>query len=313
MRLRTRILALAFVALAGLGLVAAGPVTGPAMASEVKLVVDGIPITSFDIARRAALLKLQHKGGNISAEARQDMIDQALERSEIHRYHVDAGDAEVNAAFAKFAAGNHLAPQQLSTILDRAGVTADHFKEYIRTQIGWARVLQKRFQVVGMISEQDAVQRIIKNGGVKPTATEYSLQQFIFVIPPKDKKALLAKRRSQAEALRTQFSSCDTSRQLVLSKGLIDVTVRDLGQIIAPQLPPDWEKQIKATPPGHATPIRETDRGVEFIGVCSTREVSDDRVAQLVFSAEDNGDQKAKEMRDNYINELRKKARIEQR
>jgi peptidyl-prolyl cis-trans isomerase SurA len=219
----------------------------------------------------------------------------------------------VNAAFTKFAAGNHLSVQQLSTILDRAGVTADHFKDYVRTQIGWGRVLQKRFQVVGMISEQDAVQRILKNGGVKPTAKEFTLQQFIFVIPAKDKKALLAKRKSEAEAFRTEFSNCDTSRQLVLSKGLIDVTVRDLGQIIAPQLPPDWEKQIEATTSGHTTPIRETDRGIEFIGVCSTRDVSNDRVAQLVFSAEDNGDQKVKAMRDSYLAELRKKAQIEQR
>jgi len=310
MKLRMQILATVFVAVAGLA--AAAPTVRPAVASELTLVVNGIPITSYDIARRTALLRLQHERGDLKAKARQDMIDQALERSEMSRYHVKVGDPEVDAAFEKFASGNHLSTAQLSTILDKAGVTADHFKQYIRTQIGWGRVLQKRFQVVGMVSEQDAVQRILKNGGVKPTATEYKLQQFIFVIPKDQKKQLLARRRSEANALRAEFSSCDTSRQLVLSKRLIDVTVRDLGQVLGPQLPGDWEKQVKATAAGHATPIRETDRGVEFLGICSTREVSDDRVAQLVFSTEDNGEEKVKQMRENYLAELRKKARIEQ-
>lgn len=313
MNLRMRILATAVAALLGLGLSVGGPIGKTAQASEIKLVVNDIPITSYDITRRAALLRLQHKGGNLQALARQDMIDEALEKAEMRRYHIDISDQEVNAAFERFAASNHMKTGQLTSILDQSGVTAQHFKDYIRTQMGWNRVLQKRFQIVGMVSEQDAVQRILKDGGVKPKATEYTLQQVIFVIPPDQKKALLAKRRREADALRAQFSGCDGTRKLVLSKGLIDVTVRDLGRVLEPELPPDWSKLVKASSAGHATALRETDRGVEFLGICATKEVSDDRVARLVFSAEDNGEAKADELRKNYINELRKKAKIEQR
>lgn len=314
MRLRIRILATVLAALLGLGAPIAGPVGPAAAANEVKLVVNNIPITSYDIARRAALLRLQHKTGNLRAQARQDMIDQALEKHEIQRYHVDVTDAEVNTAFDKFASSNHLSASQLSSILNRAGVTADHFKDYIRVQMGWGRVLQQRYQVSGMITEQEAVQRILKDGGVKPKTTEYTLQQIIFVIPSKQMHALLAKRRREAEALRPQISDCNATRKIVLSKGLIDVTVRDLGRVLEPTLPPDWAKLIKATSAGHTTKLRDTNRGVEFIAVCKTREVSDDRVAQLVFSAEDtSGEKKVKEMRDDYIKELRKKAHIETR
>jgi peptidyl-prolyl cis-trans isomerase SurA len=94
---------------------------------------------------------------------------------------------------------------------------------------------------------------------------------------------------------------------------LIDVTVRDLGRVLAPQLPPDWAEQIKATKVGGATVTRETERGVEFIGICSSREVSDDKVAQMVFQGESSGDKNADELSKKYIDELKAKARIVKR
>ena len=65
---------------------------------------------------------------------------------------------------------------------------------------------------------------------------------------------------------------------------------------------------------GAATPVRQTERGLEFIGICSAREVSDDRVAQLVLNGDDkSSDQKVDELSKTYTEELRKKARIVER
>jgi peptidyl-prolyl cis-trans isomerase SurA len=84
--------------------------------------------------------------------------------------------------------------------------------------------------------------------------------------------------------------------------------------VLAPALPGDWADQIKKTKVGAATPVRETDRGVEFIGICSAREVSDDKVAQMVFETEGaKGDGKTDEFEKKYIAELKQKARIVQR
>ena len=52
--------------------------------------------------------------------------------------------------------------------------------------------------------EQDAVQRMLQQGGEKPTATEYMLQQVIFVVPASERKASLAKRKREAEAMRAR-------------------------------------------------------------------------------------------------------------
>ena len=280
------------------------PFATAAHASEIKYVVNNIPVTSYDIARRGAFMKLQRRSGSASDA----MIEQALQMAEVARLRIKIPDKQVDEAYARFASGNKLPVAQLDQILAQSGVTKQHFKDYIRAQIGWNQALAARARSEGRMSEQDAVKRMLEQGGQKPTATEYLLQQVIFVVPAGDRKTQMAKRKREAEAMRARFNGCDTTREF--AKGLIDVTVRDLGRIVAPELPPEWEKPIKAGQPGQATPVRETDRGVEFIGICSAREVSDDRVARMVFQNEAAEDGKVDELSKKYMEELRKNARI---
>jgi peptidyl-prolyl cis-trans isomerase SurA len=285
--------------------------TTAAGASEIKYVVNKTAITSYDIQKRAAFLKVQRRSGALAKIAADEMIEQALKSQELEARRVVVTKAQVDASFAKFAASNKMSAKQLSGVLDQAGVTAAHFKEYIRVQMGWGQLLTARNRAEGGgTSEQDAVKRMLQQGGSKPTATEYMLQQVIFVVPASE-KGKLAQRKREAEAMRERFSSCETTRQF--AKGLIDVTVRDLGRVLAPQLDPAWADMIKSSKPGSATKLRETDRGVEFIGICSSREVSDDRVAQLVFQSEGDENAKGDALSKKYLDELRAKARIVER
>jgi peptidyl-prolyl cis-trans isomerase SurA len=282
----------------------------PAAASEIKFVVNNLPVTSFDVQRRAAFLKLQRKTGNLQQMASDEMVEQALKTVEMKRLNIRIPDQRIDEAYARFAGNNKLKPAQLDQILAQSGITKEHFKQFIRTQMGWSQALQARYRAEGRMTEQQAVQRMLKQGGAKPSATEYMLQQVIFVVPASE-RGLLAKRKREAEGMRARFSGCESTRQFV--KGLIDVTVRDLGRVLAPELPPDWADQIKATKPGAATGLRETDRGVEFIGICSTKEVSDDHTMRIIFGNEGTDEEKAGELSKKYLAELREKARIVQR
>ena len=121
----------------------------------------------------------------------------------------------------------------------------------------------------------------------------------------------MAKRKREAEAMRARFNGCNNTREF--AKGLLDVTVKDLGRKLAPELPPDWAEQIKNTKVGGATAVRETQVGIEFIGICSSREVSDDRVAKLTFQSEGGDDKSGEELSKKYTAELREKATIVKR
>ncbi|WP_287138950.1 peptidylprolyl isomerase [Mesorhizobium sp.] len=283
--------------------------TPPAFASQIKYVVNNVPITTGDIQHRAAFLRLQRKKGN----AAEEMIEQTLRVAEAKRLGIRISDAQVEAAYQRFATTNKMQLKQLDGVMAQSGVGKEHFKEFIRSQMAWNQALtaRHRSESGGSVSEQDAVRRMLDKGGNKPTAMEYMLQQVIFVVPAAERSATLSKRKREADAMRARFNGCNTSREFV--KGLIDVTVRDLGRILAPQLPPDWADQIKATKVGGATPTRETDRGVEFIGICSSREVSDDKAAQMVFQSEGSSGKGADELSTKYVEELRKKARIVER
>ena len=53
------------------------------------------------------------------------------------------------------------------------------------------------------------------------------LQQVIFVVPAEE-RGNIGKRKREAEAMRARFTGCERTREF--AKGLIDVTVRDLGR-----------------------------------------------------------------------------------
>ncbi|MET0942704.1 MAG: peptidylprolyl isomerase [Mesorhizobium sp.] len=281
--------------------------SAPVLASEIKYVVNDIPITSYDIQRRAAFIRLQRGKGDASEQ----MIEQTLRMAEAKRLNVRITDQQVDDAYARFAKNNNMPLPQLDNILAQSGVTKQHFKDFIRAQMSWSQAIGMRSRSSGRMTEQEAVRKMLEKGGAKPSATEYMLQQVIFVVPAKD-RGKMASRKREAEAMRGRFNGCDSTRQF--AKGLLDVTVRDLGRVLAPELPAEWAESIKKARPGTATSVRETERGLEFIGICSAREVSDDRVAQLVLNGEKgSGDQKADEVSKTYTEELRKKARIVER
>lgn len=300
----------AAAALALVGLLAAGGSAAitPAAATDIRYVVNDRAVTSYDIDRRVALLRLMRRSGNLRDLAAKEMVDQVLHQQEMARAGINITQDMVDDAYANFAASNKLSTSQLDQILAQSGVTKEHFQEFMRVQIGWGRLVQSRSRSSAGLSDQDVVQKMLQQGGQKPTATEYMLQQVIFVVPAAQRGQLLAKRKREAQAMRDRFNGCATT--VDFAKGLIDVTVRDMGRVLAPQLPPEWKEQITNTQPGHATPVRETDRGVEFIGVCSTREVSDDRVARMVFQSEEASGSSFERLSEEYTNELREKARI---
>jgi len=277
-------------------------------ASEIKIIVNNQAITSVDIARRVAFLRLQRTGGNLGSKAREQLTEEALKTQEAVRIRALASDAQVDASFERFAASNKLSTKQLTQILNQSGVTPQHFKNYIRVQMSWGRVVQALTGSSGGMSTQDLVSKMLERGSDKPSTTEYILQQVIFVVPAsKRSKSLLNARKREADQLRGRYEGCDNAASVIT--GLRDVTLRQLGRIMQPQLPPEWKPLIEKTKTGSATPARITDRGVEFIVICSAKTVSDDKAAELVFRSESD-DAGESEAAKKHLAELRKRAVI---
>jgi len=311
MRFTARLKA-ASLALAAVLALACAPI-GPASASsQIKIVVNKQAITSVDLSRRVAFLKLQRAGGNLNEKAREQLIEEALKMQEVRRIGATVPDAQVNASFERFAASNNMSVKQMTQVLGQAGVGAEHFKNFIGAQMSWPRAVQARYGGGGgQMSTQDLVAKMLERGGNKPSTTEYILQQVIFVVPAnKRNNATIGARKREAEQLRARFAGCEGTRQTVV--GLRDVTVRELGRILQPQLPPEWAPMIEKIKSGQATPTRVTERGIEFIAICSSKTVSDDVAAEMVFRAENQETGESEDAK-KYLAELSARAVISNR
>lgn len=279
-------------------------------ASEIRVVVNKQPITSYQIQQRAAFFKLRRAAGGTEAVTN-ELIDEALKSQEIRRRGISIPDPLVDQAFQRFAKDNKLTEAQLSQVLTQAGFSAKGFKDYIRVQMGWGQAVQMNVRQTERLSEQDVVQRMLANGGQKPTTTEYTLQQVIFVVPQDQRGSAMGRRMSEANAMRQRFTSCQDS--FALARGLRDVTVRDLGRVAQPELPPRWKDDIVNASRGKTTKAQETERGVEFIAICDSRSISDDQAAQMVFQAQNLEAMGKNDPGQAFLKQLRDKATIVRR
>ena len=305
--LRSALMGLMALAVTG---VIALPAQTAFAASKIKVVVNNTPITTGDIARRAAFLRLQRQGGNTSKIAQEQLIDETLKRQEISRVRMSVSTADVDASFARFAANNKMSEKQLTQVLNQAGVGPEHFKQYIAVQMSWPRVVNAKYGSSGKLSNQELVTRMLEAGGQKPSTTEYFLQQVIFVVPDSKRNAILGRRQQEANASRAKFPGCEQSK--VFAATMLDVSIRNLGRLMAQELPDDWKPLIEKAGDGGTTTTRVTPRGVEYLAICKKREVSDDLAAEIVFRAEDLGKKSGSEDPNSakFIEELRSKAQI---
>jgi len=254
--------------------------------TNIRAIVNNEIITNQDLKKRRAFLKLRRTKGDLKKLALKELVDERIKMQEATRLKTRAGDKQVNEAFKSFAGGNKLKPSQLATVLNKNGITADHFKEFIRGQISWNRTVGAKFQNdIRSKNRKTSLSAIRKSGGKKPETNEYILQQVIFVIPSSKRKSSLERRKAEAEAFRQQFKTCSATQRM--AAGQRDVTVRALPRVLEPQLPDEWSKAVIATPLGRTTGIIETPKGVEFLAVCNKTVTSDDNVAHVLSQAKE--------------------------
>ncbi|MDN5249362.1 peptidylprolyl isomerase [Bartonella sp. TP] len=283
--------------------------------AKIKISVNNNAITDTDIQQRVALLHLQHQTGDLENKAKQQLIEQELQASELRARDALPSNDEVDNSYKDFAQKNHMTVPQLSMMLLNANLSPEHFKNYIATQIGWQNLVIMRYRAEnannGMLSQTETIQRELAHGGTKPQVTEYNLQKVLFVLPDHPSQKALQQAKKNAAYFKKRFSSCDSSREIAAN--LQDVIIQNVGSVLAPQLPTEWKQIIETTKIGHLTNAIQSPEGLTALAICSARKVSDDRVAQIVYSMQEtkkNTPQQLKTLNDKYLEELKAKARI---
>jgi peptidyl-prolyl cis-trans isomerase SurA len=277
---------------------------------SIPVLVNDVPITGYDIAQRAKLMRLGGGKGD-QKSAIEELINETLESLEAQRRGVTVPDAQVDFAFQSIAQRLKMTPQQFTQALSGQGVAADSLKKRLKVQIAWTQLVQARTQQKATVRGEDITQAVLQKGD--PTAmklTEYTLQQIIFVVPASSPGGLYDQRRREASAFAQRFTGCDNS--LEQAKQLRGVVVKDIGRRDSTQLTGPQGEAVKKTPAGRVAPPNQTDQGIELIAVCATRDIqSTDAVRTEVTN--DLYLKQAEGLGKDYLKELRDRAIIEYR
>ena len=277
--------------------------------TSIEVVVNGRPITSYDVSQRVALQRIGGETASTRA-ATEQLIEEAIPLSEFERLGGTLPEGQVDAAFQSIARQVNLSVSEFNTALRQAGVNQDSLRARLEAQIAWQGLVERRLVQNSPVRNEDVTAALLGDAGPRQTIKEFILQQVLFVVPSGSSAARIAQRRREAEAFRQRFPGCEGS--VALASQLRDVVVRNIGRRDTTQLGGRQGEEIQNTRAGRTTGPNQTEQGIELIAVCEIREIQSNAAARaeveerLILG-------QAERIGEEYLAELKAKAIIERR
>lgn len=308
---RGRFLTLARICASALLLAATAFVSVPEpAAAQVVLLVNGEPITAFDIEQRGRLMQL----GSQKRPSREEIIEELIgDRLKVHvasRYSLTVSDNEINNALANVARSAGTTADGFLKSMEASGISASAFKAKLRADIAWSQIVRGKFASRLQVGERDIFEAMEKKAEAKDVGHEYLLQPIVFVVPRGSPASLFEARRKEADALRARFQDCENG--IKLARALRDVAVRNPVRRNSADLSASLRESLSQIEVGRLTIPEVTESGVEVFAVCDRKETASETPAKkqmrdAMFS------ERFQKQGERYLKELRAGAMIEYR
>jgi peptidyl-prolyl cis-trans isomerase SurA len=303
-------LLLAIVALATAA-VAAAPLH--AQAQQVIVLVNGDPVTAFDVEQRTKLVQMTTQKAPTRQQVVEELVEEKLKLQLLKRYSIEGMDNEVESAYANMARRARMTAQQLTDSLEKSGIKAGTLKSRLKAEITWSQVIRGRYQSSFQFSEKDIMAKL---GTTNPDAVasvgyDYTLRPILFVVPRGSPDSLRESRRKDADALRARFQNCDEG--IRLARGLRDVAVRGSTTKSSADFSPALREILDKTEVGKLTPPEVTREGIEVYAVCRKEPSSADNTPDKRKAREEMMSERFQDNAKRLMKELRSQAMIEYR
>ena len=284
----------------------------PARAQNIVVMVNGDPITDFDIEQRSKLDQLTTQKVPARQDVINELIDDKIKIKEGKKYGVDPGVSDINQSFEGMAQRMRITPDQLSKSLEVKGVRPDTLKNRMKSEMVWTSLVRGRFKEKLMVGEKDVADKVRESGDEKlqVEGTEYKMQPVVLIVPRGSSAAFQETRMKEAEQYRARVGSCEEANSLFRSTP--NATIRETVTKTTADLPEALRKVLDDTPIGHMTAPEVTKSGIEMVVLCSRKPTTIDtpkkrEIQQKMYTEKYEKTQKA------YLDELRKAAMIEYR
>jgi len=281
-----------------------------ARAQQVAVIVNGQPITTYDIQQRSKLTALTTRKVPPAQQVLQELIDEKIKVDAGKRYHLDMTELEIDQAMGEMAGRMHMNAQQLTQVLAKDGVSAYTLRDRIRAETIWQQLVRGKFQASLQINEKE-INSALQNRDAKETnGVEYTLQPILFVVPRGAGGDAVSARRRDAEALRARFTSCESG--LPVARSLRNVAVRTQIVKTSADLAPALREILDKVEVGHLTEPEVTPQGIQVFALCKRQATKVGSAAKREVQNEMFSEQ-FKSLSARYLAELRKQAMIEYR
>jgi peptidyl-prolyl cis-trans isomerase SurA len=294
----------------------------PSYAQSVAVMVNGEPITNFDIEQRTKLDFLSTHKQPTRQEVIEELIDQKVKIKEAKVYGVDPSSSDIEASFAEMSTRMRITPDQLSKSLESQGIRPDTLKQRIKADMVWAGLVRGRYKESLQVGEREVNTAAQTQGAAQGDAGdnkddkqqtesfEYKMQPIVLIVPRGSSPAAIELRRKDAETLRARVQTCDEANSYF--KSMQNAAIREAVTKTSADIPPVLRQVLDSTPIGHLTPPEVTKQGVEMVALCGRKPTTVDTpqkkaIREKMFSEKFEAKSKA------YLAQIRKAAMIEYR
>ncbi|MFG1228677.1 SurA N-terminal domain-containing protein [Xanthobacter wiegelii] len=282
-------------------------VGSPARAQQVVVVVNGDPVTSYDVSQRQLLHSIIERKPISAKEALEELIEERIKIQQANRLKLDVDQKDVDRLFASIAERSGRTPEQLSSGFKQQGLGDKTFKQKLLADYVWGQYVRARSGTVN-IRDADVIAALQKRGETQMVATEYTLMPIVFVVPRNASNH--AARLAEANALKSRFTDCDSGEQM--AKSMREVVVRPKVTRLSSEVPAQLKQILDKTEVGRLTPPEVAQAGVETFAMCGKREVRGESSQKREIKDELTTSQFTAESK-KFMAELRKQALIEYR
>jgi peptidyl-prolyl cis-trans isomerase SurA len=266
------------LALAALTLGATQPASGQQTLRAAAVVNDQV-ISQLDVEMRMRLVMLsagispqQADRGRLRDQVMRNLINEQLQLQAAERFGFSVSEEEIDGAVAQVAQNNNMSADQFLSILQQNDVTVQTFREQLRANLAWQKVIRNRLARDVSVSDEDvddAVQRYRSRQGER----QYRVREIFLAVDDEQElprvrqtaQRLIQQLRQGAEfgALARQFSQSPTASD----NGVI-------GWVTPENLPEAVAERVTGMQPGQlAGPVRGYS-GLHIVNLIDTRVLS---------------------------------------
>lgn len=237
--------------------------------AQVACMINGDPITNYDIEQRSKLLMLSTHKMPDRQQVINELTDEKLKIREGKKFSIDPSASDIDQSYNAMSGRMRITPDQLTKSLESQGIRPDTLKARIKADMVWSNLVRGRYKESLQVGEKEVEEKAKELGDQQTEATgfEYKMQPIVLIVPRGSGPEATEARKKEAEALRARIQTCSEANSFF--KSMQNAAIRETVIKTSADIPPSLREILDGTPIGHLTPPEVTKQGVEMVALCA--------------------------------------------